>query len=98
MGPENWTEWHNQLKIYATGAGADQYLKNTATGADPFVSLQPPAKPDWRTADDLTMRRYTYEFDDYKKEADLVRDVNDFLMETVGQHYHVHFLDHRSPH
>ena len=60
MGPENWTEWHNQLKIYATGAGADQYLKNTATGADPFASLQPPAKPDWRTADDLTMRRYTY--------------------------------------
>jgi len=43
------------------------------------------------------MRRYTYEFDDYKKEADLIRDVNDFMMKTVGQHYHVHFLDHRSP-
>ena len=97
MGPENWTEWLNQLKIYAMGAGADQYLQNTATGADPFNDLRPPAKPDWRIADDLTMRRYTYEFDDYKKEADLVRDVNNFMMETVGQHYHVHFLDHRSP-
>src|ERR1700727_2971742 len=35
--------------------------------------------------------------DDYKKESDLIRDVNDFMMKTVGQHYHVHFLDHRSP-
>ena len=43
------------------------------------------------------MRRYAYEFDDCKKEADLIRDVNDFMMKTVGQHYHVHFLDHLSP-
>jgi hypothetical protein len=97
MGPENWTEWLNQLKIYATNANADQYLEETAIGTDPFDNLQPPAKPNWTAADDITMRRYTYEFDDYKKEADLIRDVNDFMMKTVGQHYHVHFLDHRSP-
>ena len=65
MGPENWTEWHNQLKIYATGAGADQYLKNTATGADPFVSLQPPAKPDWRTADRAPKGIKEYEYCPY---------------------------------
>ena len=45
MGPENWTEWLNQLKIYAMSSGADQYLQNTATGADPFNDLRPPATP-----------------------------------------------------